>query len=218
MVWCNPAGEHREFTFGDMSRLSNQAANVFRSHGVKKGDKVLVILKRNYEYWYVAPALHKLGAVIIPATHMLTVDDLVYRIQTANISAAIGTPDGTTVADLIEARKSCPQLRTIFAVRNQQPGTVDFTTEMERAPTSLEREETKVTGSHAHLLHLGHHWIPQSGDARSHLYPLSYYYGPVLANSPGEWIAPHCGGDRMGKGILGKDLWAVAVWMCCYGV
>lgn len=62
VVWCNPAGEHREFTFGDMSRLSNQAANVFRSHGVKKGDKVLVILKRNYEYWYVAPALHKLGA------------------------------------------------------------------------------------------------------------------------------------------------------------
>ena len=145
MVWCNPEGEHREFTFGDIGRLSNQAANVLRAHGVAKGDKVLVILKRNYEYWYVAPALHKLGAVIIPATHMLTVDDLVYRIQTAHITAAVGTPDGTTVADLLEAQKQCPELKTIFAVRNQQPGTVDFTAEMELASTSLERVETRVT-------------------------------------------------------------------------
>lgn len=145
MVWCNPEGEHREFTFGDIGRLSNQAANVLRAHGVAKGDKVLVILKRNYEYWYVAPALHKLGAVIIPATHMLTVDDLVYRIQTAYITAAVGTPDGTTVADLLEAQKQCPELKTIFAVRNQQPGTVDFTAEMESASTSLERVETRVT-------------------------------------------------------------------------
>lgn len=145
MVWCNPEGEHREFTFGDIGRLSNQAANVLRAHGVAKGDKVLVILKRNYEYWYVAPALHKLGAVIIPATHMLTVDDLVYRIQTAHITAAVGTPDGTTVADLLEAQKQCPELKTIFAVRNQQPGTVDFTAEMESASTSLEQVETRVT-------------------------------------------------------------------------
>lgn len=79
MVWCNTEGDHREFTFDDISRLSNRAANVFRANGVKKGDKVLVILKRNYEYWYVAPALHKLGAIMIPATHMLTVDDLVCR-------------------------------------------------------------------------------------------------------------------------------------------
>ena len=78
MVWCNTEGQRREFTFSDISRLSNRAANIFRAHGIKKGDKVLVILKRNYEYWYVAPALHKLGAVLIPATHMLTVDDLVY--------------------------------------------------------------------------------------------------------------------------------------------
>lgn len=145
MVWCNPEGEHREFTFGDIGRLSNQAANVLRAHGVAKGDKVLVILKRNYEYWYVAPALHKLGAVIIPATHMLTVDDLVYRIQTAYITAAVGTPDGTTVADLLEAQKQCPELKTIFAVRNQQTGTVDFTAEMELASTSMERVETRVT-------------------------------------------------------------------------
>ena len=65
VVWTNPDKEERTFTFADISRLSNKAANVFRNNGIKKGDKVLVILKRNYEYWYVAPALHKLGAIII---------------------------------------------------------------------------------------------------------------------------------------------------------
>ena len=144
MVWCNPRGESREFTFADISRLSNQAANLFRAHGVKKGDKVLVILKRNYEYWYVAPALHKLGAVLIPATHMLTVEDLIYRIRTAEVTAAVATPEGNTIADLLEAQKICPQLKTIFAVRQKRPGTVDFTREMEQAPVMLERENTKA--------------------------------------------------------------------------
>ena len=57
VVWTNPEKEEKIFTYSDISKLSNKAANVFRNHGIKKGDKVLVILKRNYEYWYVAPAL-----------------------------------------------------------------------------------------------------------------------------------------------------------------
>lgn len=144
MEWCNPAGERHTFTFGDISRLSNRAANVFRAHGIGRGDKVLVILKRNYEYWYVAPALHKLGAVIIPATHMLTVEDVVYRVRTAGITAAIGTPDGHTLEDLLEARRQCGGLKTIFAVRRRVDHTVDFTGEMEAAPNTLERQETKA--------------------------------------------------------------------------
>jgi acetyl-CoA synthetase len=142
MEWRDPHGNHRTFTFGEISRLSNQAANVLRAGGVQKGDRVLVILKRNYEYWYVAPALHKLGAVIIPATHMLTVDDLTYRIRTAGITAAVATPDGHTVADLLTAQAQCPELNTIFAVRQTVPGTVDFTAQMEHASTQLERVNT----------------------------------------------------------------------------
>lgn len=144
MLWRHPHGESREFTFRDISLLSNKAANVFKNHGIKKGDTVLVILKRNYEYWYVAPALHKLGAIIIPATHMLTVDDLVYRIKTANISAAVGTPDGTTIDDLLKAKEQCPQLENIFAVRNNVQGTINFTEEMEAAAENLERVDTKA--------------------------------------------------------------------------
>ena len=89
VVWTNPEKEEKIFTYSDISKLSNKAANVFRNHGIKKGDKVLVILKRNYEYWYVAPALHKLGAVIIPATNLLTQSDISYRVNTAGIKAAV---------------------------------------------------------------------------------------------------------------------------------
>ena len=90
----------------DEMRLSNKAANALKAQGVKKGDKVLVILKRNYEYWYIVPALHKLGAVAIPATNMLTVDDITYRIETADIRFAICTPDGSTAEDMLEAAYS----------------------------------------------------------------------------------------------------------------
>mgnify|MGYP000763420957 FL=1 len=74
--WTNVHNERKTFTFSDIATLSNKAANALRNNGVRKGDKVLVILKRNYEYWYIVPALHKLGAVVIPATNMLTLDDL----------------------------------------------------------------------------------------------------------------------------------------------
>ena len=145
MLWCHPHEEPREFSFKDISILSNKAANVFKAHGIKKGDTVLVILKRNYEYWYVAPALHKLGAVIIPATHMLTVEDLKYRIKTAEISAAVATPDGSTLSDLLEAKKDCPELKNIFAVRKTLTETIDFTKEMETASCTLDRVDTKAT-------------------------------------------------------------------------
>ena len=76
MVWCDQQDRERIFTFGEMSRLSNQVANVLRAHGIKKGDRVMLLLKRNYEYWYAIVALHKLGAVAIPATHTLMQKDL----------------------------------------------------------------------------------------------------------------------------------------------
>lgn len=101
LVWYGAHRERAEFSFGDIARLSSRAANVLAAHGVKKRDRVLVILKRHYEYWYVAPALHKLGAVLIPATHMLTREDLAYRVETAQISAVVCTPDGDTATDLL---------------------------------------------------------------------------------------------------------------------
>lgn len=144
LQWTNPDHEEKTFTFADISRLSNMAANVLRNNGVKKGDRVLVILKRNYEYWYVAPALHKLGAVIIPATNMLTVDDILYRVKTADIKFAVSTPDGHNAEDLVEVSRRNPNLKKVFVARRDVEGTINFTSEMEKASDKLERVDTKA--------------------------------------------------------------------------
>ena len=145
LVWTNPEKEERIFTFGELSKLSNKAVNVFKKHGIGKGDKVLVILKRNYEYWYVTPALHKLGAVIIPATHLLTQSDINYRVNTANIKAAVCTPDDNTAEDLLAVASQANSLEKVFLCRNKLFGTVDFTTEIENADDTLERIDTKAS-------------------------------------------------------------------------
>ena len=133
MEWTNPDHLHKTFTFADIKRLSNKAANAFKNQGVKKGDRVIVILKRNYEYWYIVPALHKLGAIVIPATNMLTLDDITYRVDTADIRFAVSTPDGDTAETLVKASKERTILEKVFVVRRDVEGAVNFTDEIEKA-------------------------------------------------------------------------------------
>lgn len=142
--WTNVHGEKKTFTFRDIGILSNKAANALSKNGVKKGDKVIVILKRNYEYWYIVPALHKLGAVVIPATNMLTLDDITYRIETADIKFAVSTPDDSTAETFVEAKELKPQLEKVFVVRRDVEGSINLTNEIEKAEESFERVQTKA--------------------------------------------------------------------------
>ncbi|MBQ3387359.1 MAG: AMP-binding protein [Eggerthellaceae bacterium] len=121
MVWLNPQGDEHIFTFGDMRTYSDKTAAYLSSLGISKGDKVMVVLRRHYQFWFVALALAKIGAVMIPATFMLKEHDLEYRLKAAGISAIIATSVGTFagVADavctsLAEQGQSVP-LRIICA-------------------------------------------------------------------------------------------------------
>jgi acetyl-CoA synthetase len=89
LVWCDEWGAEASFTYSELTALSNQAANVLRRAGVKKGDPVMLILKRRWEYWIVLLALHRIGAIAIPATHLLTVKDIVYRCKAAGVTGVI---------------------------------------------------------------------------------------------------------------------------------
>lgn len=102
MIWCNPEGEEHIFTFADMKYWSDKTANFLSDCGIKRGDMVLVILRRHYQFWFVATALHKLGAVIVPATFMLKEHDLEYRIKSASATAVIATDVGD-IADVCDA-------------------------------------------------------------------------------------------------------------------
>ena len=184
VMWCNTAGAEKRLTYREIMELSNRAANAFTARGIRKGDRVLVILKRNWEYWYVAPALHKLGAVMIPATHLLTVDDLVYRIGKADITAAIVTPEGETLQDLQSAQQRCPQLHTIFVPRKSAEGCVNLEDALAAASPILKRVETKVTDPMTVYFTSGTTGYPKAV-VHNFTYPLShiitarYWHGVV---------------------------------------
>ena len=127
MLWTNDKGEEHTFTFGEMSELSNRAANVFLNLGIKKGDAVMLILKRHHEFWPIIIALHKIGAITIPATHLLTAKDIRYRVQAADVTTIVCTEHTTCVADAVEeAAPDCPTLKNRVLVRTKCPGWLSY--------------------------------------------------------------------------------------------
>ncbi len=207
VMWCNTAGEEKRLTYRDIMELSNRAANAFAAQGIRKGDRVLVILKRNWEYWYVAPALHKLGAVMIPATHLLTVEDLVYRIGKGEITAAVATPEGDTVHDLLLAQQRCPELHTIFVPRKSIEGCIQLEKAMEAASPVLERVETKVTDPMMIYFTSGTTGYPKAV-THNHTYPLSHI---ITAR---YWHGVVEGGLHL---TVAETGWAKASWGKLYG-
>ncbi len=116
LLWTNDQGECREFTFGEIKKYTDQTASYFQSIGIKKGDIVMAILKRRYEFWFTIIALHKIGAVIIPATHLLTKKDLVYRNNAADIKAIIAVGDETIIKHINDAMPESPSVEMLISV------------------------------------------------------------------------------------------------------
>ena len=112
LVWCNDHGEEKKFTFNDISKLSNRTANYFKSIGIKKGTVVMLILRRRWEYWICATALHKIGAILIPGTLQLTKKDIVYRGNAAKVSVIVCLPDEFVINQVNAAQSEIPSLKT----------------------------------------------------------------------------------------------------------
>ena len=145
MLWCNDKGEEHTFTFGDMMKFSNQAANLFTSLGVKRGDTVMLVLKRHYQFWFALLGLHKIGAVGIPATNLLTKKDFVYRFNAAHVKAIICTTDGETISHVDQALPESPTVKVRISVHGDSEGWVNFDTALKEQPDTFERVETAAT-------------------------------------------------------------------------
>ncbi len=141
MLWVGREGQERRFTFGDMKTYSDKAANFFWSQGIRKGDMVLLVLKRHHQFWFCMTALHKIGAVAIPATHLLTTKDFVYRCNAASVSAIVCTGDHQVKEIVDEAAPECATLRLKAVTGGQKAGGdwLDFDACLEEASESWMR-------------------------------------------------------------------------------
>ena len=155
LVWCDDAGEERAFTFSDIARLSNKAANAFRKLGIGKGDVAMMILRRRWEYWVCAVALCKLGATIIPATLQLTSKDIAYRANSAQVKMVVCVDDDYVCGQMDRALPDSPSIAHRVVVAGERAGWTAFDALVANEPDTFARPtgEAGVTSEDTMLIY-----------------------------------------------------------------
>jgi acetyl-CoA synthetase len=207
LVWCDDKGGEARFTFAAIAEQSTRAANFFRALGIRRGDPVMLILKRRYEYWFCLLALHKIGAIAIPATHLLTRKDLVYRNGAASV-AAIVCVDEPAVLDNVEA--SAPDSPTLvhrISLSGARPGWHSLREGMSTAGASLERLPTDNGDTSLLYFTSGTTGMPKMVQ-----HDFAYPLGHILTAK--YWQHVEEGGLHLTVADTG---WAKAAWGKIYG-
>ena len=199
----------RRFTFEDMSRASSRAANYFKALGIRKGDRVMLVLKRHYQFWFAILGLHKLGAVAIPATNQLQEHDFSYRFNAAEVSAILCTADGDTARQVDIAQKDSPSLRLKILVGGQREGWHDFDEEYAMYRSKFERTADAPAGDDPMLMFFtsGTTGYPKIA-AQCYKYALGHY---VTAK---YWHCVHADGLHF---TISETGWGKALWGKLYG-
>ena len=207
LVWCNTEGEEHTFSFADIKRYSNQIANVFRSKGIGRGDRVMVILKRHYEYWFTAVALHKLGAVMIPATHMLTVGDLVYRLKASRAKALVCTTQNEVPERVRAALREAGMSALLWCVQGNADGFENLTDAMRSSSDEFPRVQTQVRDPMLLYFTSG-----TTGDPKGVIHDYSYPLAHIVTAR--YWHQAEDGGLHF---TVAETGWAKASWGKIYG-
>ena len=176
MLHISEDGTEREFTFKDMMRESARCANYFKSLGIKAGDRVMLVLKRHYQYWFAVLGLHKLGAVVIPATNQLLTKDFAYRFQAGNVKAILCTADGEVANAVDEACAQYAGLEHKILVNGSRDGWHDFNEEYTMFSSHFNRTEDTPCGSDPMLMFFtsGTSGYPKLA-AHNFKYPLGHF-------------------------------------------
>ena len=199
----------RRFTFEDMRRMSNQCANYFKSLGIKKGDRVLLVLKRHYQFWIAMLGLIKLGAIGIPAVAQLQSHDFEYRFQSSGACAVLSTVDGDTAHQIEIALKTCPGVNTKIIVNGEREGWRCFDEEFPLYSNEFERTADSTGGDDLMLMYFtsGTSGYPKIA-THNCKYPLGHFHTAKY------W---HCV-DPDGLHLTISDTgWAKAAWGKFYG-
>lgn len=207
IVWTNTEGDERTITFSDLKEKSDKIASLFLSNGIKKGDHVIVALKRHCEYWYTAIALHKIGAVLIPVTHMLTEKDFRYRFISADVRFAVITSDDGVPERIEKGIEDIKEKVKVWEVGKKRSIYPSFNDAFEKENPISERIETKVTDPMLMYFTSGTTGEPK-GVIHDYSYPLAHI---VTAK---YWQRAEDGGLHF---TLAETGWAKASWGKIYG-
>ena len=177
MIHIDKYGEERRFTFRQMKRASAQCANYFKALGIEKGDRVMLVLKRNYQFWFALLALHKLGAIAIPATSQLQAHDFEYRFNAAGVRAIIATVDDNVPEHVEEAEKTSPTLERKILVGGYREGWRNFDEEYELFSAHFYRTKNSPCGDDSMLMFFtsGTTGYPKIAE-HSYKYALGHYH------------------------------------------
>lgn len=207
MIWISNDMEERTFTFSDLKRYSDKTANYLSSLGIKRGDNVMIILKRHYQFWFVMMALHKIGAVAVPATNQLMKKDLVYRFNKAHIKAVICTPDDNVASEIELSKPHCPELVNTIIVNKEREGWDFFDEGVEKASEVWTRVETLATDPMLMYFSSG-----TTGYPKCVVHTFTYPLGHIVT---GVWWHKN---ESEGVHLTISDTgWGKAVWGKLYG-
>ena len=209
MLHISGDGTERNFTFQDMKKESARAANYFKSLGIKRGDRVMLVLKRHYQFWFAVLGLHKLGAVAIPATNQLLAKDFAYRFQAADVRAIVCTADGEVADAVDEAAKQHPGLAHKILVNGCREGWHDFNEEYTMFSSHFARAEDAPCGNDPMLMFFtsGTSGYPKLA-AHNYKYPLGHF---ITAK---YWHGVRPDGLHL---TISDTGWAKSMWGKLYG-
>ena len=211
LVWCDDKGGNKVFTFGQLKHFSDKTANFFSSLGIRRGDPVMLVLKRRFEFWFCILALHKIGAIAIPATHLLTPKDIVYRNNAADIKMIVSVSDEIVIRHIEESEAQSPSLALKILVGGSRAGWLDFKAEIERAPEFFPRPSGDSATSNSDIMLL-YFTSGTTGMPKMVQHDFTYPLGHILTAK--YWQNVQEDGLHLTVADTG---WAKAVWGKIYG-
>ncbi len=209
ICWTNDKGEHIDFSYADLKEKTDKTAAYFQSLGIGKGDMVMLILKRRFEFWYSIIALHKLGAVVIPATHLLTEKDIIYRCEAADIKAIVAVGETVVLDHIKNALPKCPSVKSVISVGPEvYEGFEDFTKGIENAGEFV-RPENVNTNNDISIIYFT---SGTSGNPKMVAHDFTYPLGHIVTGS--YW---HNLTEESLHLTVADTGWGKAVWGKLYG-
>ena len=209
LLWTNDKGEHIQFTYADLKKYTDMTASYFQSLGIGHGDKVMLILKRRYEFWFSIIALHKLGAVVIPATHLLTKKDIVYRCQAAGIKMIVAAGEPVITEHILAAMPDSPTVERLVSVGPEySEGFEDFHKGMEAAAPFVRPEHVNTNED----ISLMYFTSGTTGEPKMVAHDFTYPLGHIATGC--FWHNLHENSLHL---TIADTGWGKAVWGKLYG-